>query len=79
MSTSPDFPDLLCALAGVKKGTDEVKAANVYAGTTGLDLPAALAKKAGTVKGLDVPASLVKIASSSRGTDVNASAKKVTG
>lgn len=75
---SRDWPDILRVLANLPKGTDQVKCANVYAGTTGLDEPAALAVKAGK-KGLDIPEAMVKITGAPKGSDHNVSGKKVTG
>lgn len=60
MANSHDFPALLATLAGVPVGTDEGKAASIYAGTTGLSMTEALQKKAGK-KGLDPNAALASI------------------
>ena len=74
---SQDFPELLAALCGLSRPTDEVTMANLYAGTTGKDLPAALSAKAGKT-GLDIPAAFAKIQGVPVG-DTNTTIKKITG
>jgi hypothetical protein len=73
---SNDFPEVIAALAGLPVGTDEVKCANVYAGTTGKDLPAALAFKAGKA-GADIVEAMRKISGTTG--DFSTSGRKVTG